>query len=101
MLIDSSPLSFPEEMCKSLVKSDRLSLRDPALRITDSRAKYPSPLPFGGDAGPGLGMELWPLAELELFLLRPLRSLARWKLIKVGIPPGENMLDHVPVLVTE
>lgn len=41
-------------------------------------------------------MELWPLAELELFLLRPLRSRARCMLMKVGMFPGENMFDHMP-----
>lgn len=37
-------------------------------------------------------MELCPLAELELFRLRPLRNRARCMLINVGIPPGENMV---------
>jgi len=103
MATDSSPLSLPEEMCRSFVNSDKLSLRDPGpdpdLRITESLAKSPSALPFGGDAGPGLGIELCPLAELELFLLRPFRNLARCMLINVGMPPGENMFDHVPVLL--
>lgn len=35
----SSPLSFPEDICKSLVNIDKLSLREPALRITASLAK--------------------------------------------------------------
>lgn len=49
--------------------------------------------------GPGLAMELWPLAELELFLLRPLRNRARCMLMKVGTWPGENMFDHMPGLL--
>ena len=97
----SSPLSFPEDICKSLVNIDRLSLREPALRITASLAKYPPlplsvPLPLGGEPGPGLAMELCPLALLELFLLRPFRNLARWMLMNVGGPLGENMVDRAP-----
>jgi hypothetical protein len=60
-----------------------------------SRAKKPSllALPFGGETGPGLAIELCPLAELELFrLLLCLRNLARCMLMKFGSPPatGEN-----------
>lgn len=41
-------------------------------------------------------MELCPLAELELFRLRPLRSLARCILAKLGCCPlGENRLDQM------
>lgn len=80
------------------MKRDRLSRRDPDLRMTASLAKYPSPFPFGGDAGPGLAIELCPLAELELFRLRPLRRRARCMLIKLGRPPGENKFDHAPAL---
>lgn len=60
MFIPSSPLSLPEEMWRSFVNSERLSLRDPdpARLIAVSRATYPSLLPFGGDVGPGLAMEL-------------------------------------------
>jgi hypothetical protein len=46
-------------------------------------------------------MELCPLAELELFLLLPLRSLARCMLMKLGSPPatGENrFVAQLPVL---
>lgn len=44
-------------------------------------------------------MELCPLAELELFRLRPLRNLALCMLAKLGCPPGENKFDHaLPVL---
>lgn len=94
--IASSPLSFPDDICRSFVKSDKLSRRDPVFRLTVSLAKYPSLFPFGGDAGLGLAMELCPLAELELFLLRPLRSRARCMLMNVGGPPGENTLDQAP-----
>jgi hypothetical protein len=55
-------------------------------------------LPFGGDAGPGLAIELCPLAELELFLLRPFLSLARCMLAKLGCPPGENRVGQMPLL---
>lgn len=41
-------------------------------------------------------MELCPLALLELFLLRPFRNLARWMLMNVGGPLGENMVDQAP-----
>jgi hypothetical protein len=41
-------------------------------------------------------MELWPLAELELLRLRPLRSRARWMLMKLG-RPGEKMLAAQPL----
>jgi hypothetical protein len=41
-------------------------------------------------------MELWPLAELELLRLRPLRNRARWMLMKLG-RPGENMLAAQPL----
>lgn len=61
MAPDSSPLSFPEDMFNSFANRDRLSRRepdDPDLRKTDSRAKYPSVLPLGGDAHTGLAMEL-------------------------------------------
>lgn len=85
-------------MWRSLANSERLSRREPALRIAASRAKYPSFLPLGGDAGPGLAIELWPLAELELLRLRPFRNLARCILAKFGCPPGENKLDHKPLL---
>lgn len=92
----SSPLSFPEEMCRSFANSERLSRLDSALRKAASRA-----LPLGGDAGPGLAIELCPLAELELFRLLPLRSLARCMLIKFGTPlaPGENRFAAQPVLL--
>lgn len=82
------------------MNKERDSRRDPELAflIAFSREKYPSFLPFGGDVGPGLAMELWPLAELELFLLRPFRSRARCMLINVGTFPGENMFDHMPGL---
>lgn len=42
-------------------------------------------------------MELCPLAELELFRLRPLRSLARCMLAKLGCPLGENRLGQIPL----
>ena len=98
MLPPSSPLSFPDEMWRSLAKRERLSRREPALRIAASRAKYPVSLPFGGEAGPGLAMELCPLAELELFRLLPLRNLARCMLAKLGCPPGENRFEKTPLL---
>jgi hypothetical protein len=68
---------LPEDIFSSFPDSDRLSRRDPALRITASLAKYPSLFPFGGDVGIGLASELCPLAELELFRLRPLPNLRR------------------------
>lgn len=37
----SSPLSLPDEMCKSLANMLTLSRLEPAVRITVSRAKYP------------------------------------------------------------
>jgi hypothetical protein len=68
--------------------------------MTASRAKTFSffPLPLGGDAGPGLAMELCPLAELELFRLLPLRNLARCMLMKLGSPlaTGENRFVAQP-----
>lgn len=97
-LAASSPLSLPDEMCRSLAKMDRLSRREPALRMAASRAKYPVSLPLGGDAGPGLAMELCPLAELELLRLRPLRSLARCMLAKLGCAPGEKRFAQMPLL---
>jgi hypothetical protein len=94
----SSPLSLPDEMLRSFANMERLSRRDPALRIAASRAWYPVSLPFGGDAGPGLAIELCPLAELELFRLRPFLSLARCMLAKLGCPPGENRVGQIPLL---
>lgn len=74
----SSPLSLPEEMWRSLVPIEMLSLRELGLRTDISFGKYPSvTLPGGGEAGIGLARELAPLALLELFLLLPLRRRAR------------------------
>jgi hypothetical protein len=88
----SSPLSLPEEMWRSFVKTERLSRRVPSRRNSASLEKKPSTLPFGGDAAPpGLANELCPLAELELFRLLPLRNLALCILMKLGTPLGENM----------
>jgi hypothetical protein len=90
-------------MWRSFANNERLSRREPALRIAASRANKFSflSLPFGGDAGPGLAMELCPLAELELFRLLPLRSRARCMLMKLGIPPatGENKFVVQPPLL--
>jgi hypothetical protein len=93
--VASSPLSLPLEICRSFVKRDRLSRRDPTLP-TFSLAKYPS-FPFGGLPGPGLAILLCPLALLLLFLLLPFLSLALCMLINVGGPPGLNILLHAPV----
>lgn len=88
---------MPEEIWRSFANNDKLSRRDPALRIAASRAKYPFSLPLGGEAAPGLAIELCPLAELELLRLRPLRSRARCMLAKLGCPPGENRLVQGPL----
>ena len=42
-------------------------------------------------------MELCPLAELELFRLRPLRNLALCMLAKLGCDAGEKRLGHMPL----
>ena len=53
----------------------------------------------GGDAGPGLGMELLPLALalLELFLLRPWRNLRR-KLIRLAAAGERGLAMSIPGL---
>jgi hypothetical protein len=79
-----SSLSPASERCKSFVPRLKLSRLD-WISLRRSCSKYP---PFmlsllfmgGGDRGPGLCSELLPL--LELLRLRPLRSLARWKLMR-------------------
>ena len=100
----SSPLSFPDEMRRSLVTSDRLSRRGASFSITASRPRAPlgalsTALLCGGDAGAGLAMdELRPLAELELFRLRPLASIARRKFIEAD-DPADNAPVQAPPLV--
>jgi hypothetical protein len=91
----SSPLSLPEEMCKSCVCIERLSLRLAGPLIVTSRLKYPSFFPVGGDAGTGLARLLCPLALLELFLLLPFRKRCRWKFVKL-LAPGKFEPGQAP-----
>lgn len=96
----SSPLSLPEEMVRSFATMLKLSRLDPAFLITASRAKYPpldpsNGFPAGGDPGPGLAIELWPLALLELFLLRTFFNLFLCICRKFG-PLGEKPPDQTP-----
>lgn len=100
--VDSSPLSLLDDRCKLSVPRAKLSLRllgifgQPKYPLVDSMLRS-----GGGDVVRGLGIALCPLALLELFLLRPLRSRVLWKFFIRLAVAGEKLLDHAtPGLAT-
>lgn len=52
----------------------------------------------GGDSGPGLGLELFPLALLELCLLLLVRYRARWKLMRLAAAGDGPPIQSLPGL---